>query len=118
MRRLGVLTIFAATTLWGCPDIECISIGESYVAHYTMKDGTAFDEEILIGEGGSHSGQCGSGETATGWTQDCLNHDRCQHYTSDHGLPENPGGLGPNCLDEFNEAIEDYSRSLPKCDGS
>jgi hypothetical protein len=118
MRSLTGVVIVATTVLFGCPSIECIKKGQVYVAHYTMKDGEAFDEEVLIGEGGSESGRCGSSEFSTGWTQDCLNHDRCQRYTSVNGLPENPGGLGPNCLDEFNEAIEDYSRSLPECDGT
>jgi hypothetical protein len=118
--------VLSSVVLGGCcDDIDCVNIGEKYDVTFTMEDGVPITKSVKVGEGGGHRGQCGSGETATGWTMDCLRHDACQRYAEDHEgegdgeheiRKELAGGLGPNCLDEFGEAIDDYSGSQ-ECKG-
>jgi hypothetical protein len=118
-RSLSTLLGLNVLCLAACDeDIVCIKIGDSVTATYTEEDGTVHSEVVLIGDQGTELGRCGSDVYSTGWTLDCLNHDMCQMYMIKHGIPENPGGLGPNCLDEFNEAVDDYSHFLPECDGA
>jgi hypothetical protein len=35
----------------------------------------------------------------------------------DNDIFENPGGLGPNCWDEFEKAIDDYNQPEESCPG-
>lgn len=118
MRNLCLLMLVAATSPLGCGSIDCITIGQIHIAEYTMKDGTSHSEEVLIGDGGSELGRCGWSWYSTGWTQDCLNHDMCQKYTTDNDVCELPGGLGPNCHGEFIKAIDDQFFSYSECGGS
>ena len=122
--------ILCAAACWGCDTIECVKKGNQYAVIYTMENEVPIEQSVQVNVGTSQRGQCGSGPTATGWTKDCLRHDACQRYAEDHEgedcndqgedciKKELPGGLGPNCLDEFGEAIDDYSRSAEKCDGT
>ena len=96
---------------------QCIEKGDTVLATYTEAAGTQHSEEVLIGDQGEEFGRCGSGPTSKGWTVDCLNHDMCQEYMKDNGIFENPGGLGPNCWDEFTETIDDYFQDEECCPG-
>ena len=130
MRNRCWALILCAAACWGCDTIECVKKGNQYAVTYTMENEVPIEQSVQVNVGTSQRGQCGSGPTATGWTKDCLRHDACQRYAEDHEgedcndqgegciKKELPGGLGPNCLDEFGEAIDDYSRSAEKCDGT
>ena len=106
-----------------CQTIKCVTIGQQYVVTFDMEDGVPITQtETVASDNHPRRGQCGSGTTATGFTMDCLVHDACHGYAKQfqgtNGIRmELPGGLGPNCLDEFEPAIDDYGGSLPKCDG-
>ena len=97
--------------------IQCIVRGDTVAAIYTEEDGTPHSENVLVGDGGKEYGRCGSSPTSKGWTVDCLNHDMCQKYMIDNGIFETPGGLGPNCGDEFQETIDDYNQPEECCPG-
>jgi len=120
MRERCAMLALSSVLLCGCTDIECVTVGEKFDVTYSMEDEVPITQNVEVGENGSQRGQCGSGVTATGWTMDCLRHDACQHYAvanegTDGIKKELPGGLGPNCLDEFNLAIDDYAGSAEKC---
>ena len=114
---IGLLALLGPSGCCCDSRITCIEKGDTVLASYTEEDGTGHSEEVLIGDQGKEHGRCGSGPTSTGWTLDCLNHDMCQKYMKDHDIFENPGGLGPNCWDEFEEAVDDYNQPEECCPG-
>ena len=87
--------------------IDCIYKGDWREAVFTDFWGDTIRVWDEVGFHGGR-GRCGDDWFSTGWTQDCFNHDECQIYMGDHGIFELPGGLGPNCLDEFFSAIDDF----------
>jgi hypothetical protein len=86
---------------------SCVYKGDIVQALFTDKEGNLITTEWSRIKKGSQRGQCGDKIASTGWTRDCFNHDMCHRYFKKNGF-ELPGGLGPNCLDEFRKAADDF----------
>lgn len=57
---------------------------------------------------------CGRSWIPSGWAKDCMDHDQCSHKNYSSG-----GGSDPNCGDEYNEAIDDWTFSVIRgCNGN
>jgi len=100
--------IYSAKEIKG---ITCIYKGDWLEATFTDFWGTTYHVWDEVGYHGGR-GRCGDDWFSTGWTYDCFNHDECEIYMDSHGIFELPGGIGPNCLDEFFKALDDFFFSL------
>ena len=112
---LIIITIVASIYFIG--DRECIKKGMVLEADFDTLDGDIHGYYDTVGRNNG-KGLCGDANfIKSGWTKDCFNHDLCQQYTRKNSIFELPGGVGPNCHDEFFRAIDDFIFGWIKCDG-
>lgn len=90
--------------------ITCITKGSTVNAQYDDRRGD-HSKWIVVGSKAGPSygcmgrcgGDCGWGAPSA-WTKDCMDHDQCSWENNSSG-----GGSDPNCGDEYNEAVDDWT---------